>query len=84
MCKVRVRGSCTRNSLKSHSGKYLQEFRVGMGLFYLWFHGCFNSRLSVWGTPAESGDPLDSKDTCHRLVPCDTEIQLAQLEQRGS
>lgn len=52
MCKVRVRGSCTRNSLKSHSGKYLQEFRVGMGLFYLWFHGCFNSRLSVLGDPS--------------------------------
>lgn len=51
-----------------------------MGLFCLWFHGCFNSRLSVLETPAQRGDPLDNKDTCHRFVPSDTDIQLAQLE----
>lgn len=76
-CAMCVRGSCTRKSLKSHSGKYLQEFRVEMGLFSLWFHGCFNSRLPVLETPAQSGDPW----TARTLVTDD--IQLAQLEWRG-
>lgn len=41
------------------------------------------SDLTPGCPPAQGTGPLDSKDICHRLVPCDTEVQLAQLEQRG-